>query len=363
MKILVLMKRFSANKDQVLESFGREIRLSSELQKKGHEITILCGDQVKKERGKTSLNGMRIEIYPFGAASFMSFLSAAKRMAAENDVVLATSHPLLGLVGALAGKKQVVYDIRDNYETYDLTNIPLLKKGLPAAIVNNYAIRKASLNVCVSYSLKEKVSAISRKPAVVVENGVETELFKPLSKASCRKKLGIPQGVPVITYIGHISKERGADKLIEAFELVRLKHPDCILLLSGPVDRNIMIDRKGIIYRKLAIRKEVPLGINSADVAVIPQPENEMSKYGFPYKLMEYLACNVRVVATAVGDVRNIMKAYPESLCEPGSVQDLAQKIMDALPKKRKANYSQIVKQYSWERMANKLNSEILKLA
>ena len=37
MKILVVMKRFGANKDMVMEDFGRQIRLFEKLAKK-HEI-------------------------------------------------------------------------------------------------------------------------------------------------------------------------------------------------------------------------------------------------------------------------------------------------------------------------------------
>ncbi len=104
------------------------------------------------------------------------------------------------------------------------------------------------------------------------------------------------------------------------------------------------------------------VGINAADVAVVPQPENETTKYAFPYKLMEYMACNVPVVATAVGDVKEVLKDHPESLAQPGNAYDLAQKLTAAISAKKKVNYRKIVENYTWEKLARKLNSELVRL-
>lgn len=366
MKILLLMKRFSTNRDMIMENFGREVRLFSEINRLGQTVTVLCADQVRKERKTAKLNGMQVEIYPFGISSIPKFLAAARKMAAENDVVIGLSHPLLGYIAHLAAKasgRKMVYDLRDNYETYNFTNLPLLKKGIVPSLVNNHIIRRCHLAICVSESLLQKI-AVKRKnkPTVVVQNGVNTKLFRPLDKTACRRKLGLPQKPKIIVYTGHISKERGADKLIEAFKTVKAKYPDTILLLSGKVDKDLNINQEGVVYKELPNRKDVVVAVNSSDAAVIPQPENETTKYAFPYKLMEYMACNVPVVATAVGDMKEALKSHPESLCEPGNSNDMAQKIIATIETKRKASYNKIVAEYTWERLARKLNSELVKL-
>ena len=48
MKLLVVMKRFGANKDMVLDNFGRQIHLFEPLAKK-HKIDFFCPDYTKKE--------------------------------------------------------------------------------------------------------------------------------------------------------------------------------------------------------------------------------------------------------------------------------------------------------------------------
>ncbi len=366
MKILLLMKRFSTNRDMIMENFGRETRLFSEIRKLGHEVTILCADQVKKERKTTKLNGMSVKIYPFGIPNMLKFAAAATTMAAENEVVIGSTHPLLGYIAHLAAKRagrKMVYDIRDNYEMYNFTNLPLLKRGLLSRMVNDHVVRSCDLAVCVSESLRKKIAEKRKnRPTIVVKNGVSAKLFRPLGKAACRKKLDLPAKAQIIVYAGHISRERGADKLIEAFTKIRAQKPEAMLLLSGQVDKGINVNQPGIVYKELPRRKDVVVGINSGDVAVVPQPENETTKYAFPYKLMEYMACNVKVVATAVGDVKELLRDHPESLAEPGNAEDLTYKITAALDNKKKARYGKIVAEYTWEKLARKLNSELVKL-
>ena len=162
MKILLLMKRFSTNRDMIMENFGREVRLFSEINRLGQTITVLCADQVKKERKTTKLNGMLVEIYPFGMVHIPKFIAVARKTAAENDVVVGSTHSLLGYIAHLAAKtsgKKMVYDLRDNYETYNFTNMPLLKKGFLPKMVDEHVIRSCDLAVCVSESLQQKVAA------------------------------------------------------------------------------------------------------------------------------------------------------------------------------------------------------------
>jgi glycosyltransferase involved in cell wall biosynthesis len=369
MKILLIMKRFSSNRDQILDNFGREVRLYSEIHKLGHSVTILCGDQVNKERKTTVLNGMDVEIYPFSFSGLPKFIAIAKKMSRDVDVVVGSTHPVFGIVAHLVtkGKGKMVYDIRDNYDTYDFirTNIPFLKKGFLPRQINRHIIRSCDLAVCVSKSLADKISTKRNKPTIVIQNGVNTGYFKPLNMTESRNKLDLPLRVPIVIYSGKISKSRGADKLVEAFDIVRKKFPKAVLLLSGKVD-DVDLEGKHITYMELPRRKDLVVAINAADVAVVPQPDNKVTKYTFPYKLMEYLACKVRVVATSVGDVKEVLKNHPGSLAEPGNVQDLADKIITAIEgsKKKKgiSDYGKIVSEYTWEKLARKINKELVKL-
>ena len=63
MKILVIMKRFGANKDMVMQNFGRQVRMFENLAKK-HQIDFLCPDYTRKESKIVEKNGLRFFVVP-----------------------------------------------------------------------------------------------------------------------------------------------------------------------------------------------------------------------------------------------------------------------------------------------------------
>src|SRR3989338_3674959 len=133
--------------------------------------------------------------------------------------------------------------MRDNYETYDLTNFPLLRNNRFARLflraMNAYLISHSQLVSYVSKALQQKY-----RGGIVIPNGVEP-LFQPRSKRACRKALKL-SSAPLIAYVGGVSKVRGVDILLEAFERVRMRRPTAQLLLSGKV--SIPIEKPGVLY-------------------------------------------------------------------------------------------------------------------
>ena len=126
--------------------------------------------------------------------------------------------------------------------------------------------------------------------------------------------------------------------------------------MSGKIDKDIDIKQKNIIFRKLPKRGEVVLGINASDVAVLPNPVNKFTEYCFPYKLMEYMACNVPIVATNIGDVSLVLKKYEGSLCKPSNSEDLAQKIILKFKDNKIPNYKKDLKELEWKVLSKKLD-------
>lgn len=358
MKILVLMKRFGANKDMVLKNFGRQVRLFENLSKE-HQIDFLCPDYTKKESKVIKRNDLRFFIMPVSFSSILSFLNQTKKLIKKEkyDVIVATSDPLIGILGNKLSKKfniPLVYDLQDNFETYDTYKFHFVPK------LHRKAVEDADVVLAVSESLKNYISQTRKKPIYVIQNGIELNLFKPVDKEKARKKLKLPLKSKIIVYIGHLEKLKGANVLLDAFKKILQDFPDTYLLLSGEIEKGIDIKQKNIIFRAFPKREDVVLGINSADVAVVPNTVNEFTKYCFPYKLAEYMACNVPIVATDIGDVSLMLKKYQGSLAAPDNAEELSEKIMLKLENKTRPDYSEDVKSFDWKVLSEKLN-EILK--
>ncbi|MBI2647112.1 glycosyltransferase family 4 protein [Candidatus Woesearchaeota archaeon] len=287
MKILVVMKRFGANKDMVMQNFGRQIRLFEQLAKK-HSIDFLCPDYVKKEEKIINRNGMRFFIKPFGFFSFFVFLSSLNSLVKKEkyEVIVATTEPLIGIASYYYSKKfkiPLIYELQDNFGIYDTYKIPFVK------YFDENVIKNADVVIAVSESLKKKISKLRKKPIFVIQNGIDLRLFKVIDKLEARQKLKLPLNAKIIVYIGALEKLKGFDIMVNAFNKVRKKYPDSFLLLSGRIDKGINVNQKNIIFRGFPKREDVVLGINTADVAILPNPVNEFSKYCFPYKIVNQM--------------------------------------------------------------------------
>ncbi|HIH41325.1 TPA: glycosyltransferase family 4 protein [Candidatus Woesearchaeota archaeon] len=360
MNLLVVMKRFGANKDMVLGNFGRQIRLFEPLAKK-HKIDFFCPDYVKKESFEAVKNKIKYIIRPASLLKCISLLKSLNSIVKQEkyDAIVATTDPIIGILCYNISKKYnipLIYDLQDNFESYGSYKIPFVRR------LDRKALKDADAVLAVSKTLKEHISKIRKKPVYVINNGIESDLFKPINKDIARKKLCLPLKSKIIVYMGHLEKLKGGLLLLNAFRIVRKKIPDCYLLISGKIEQGIDISQKNIIFRDFPKREEVVLGINSGDVAVLPNPLNNFTKYCFPYKLIEYMACGVPIVATDIGDVSLALKKYHGSLCMPNDINDLAEKIIMQLGKSRKVDYGEEVKSRKWSALAGKVDKVLSKV-
>ncbi len=357
MKILVLTSRYTASRDIVDEDFGRQTRLFAALKKFNHDINFFCADYKKFEKKEKLLHGININIRPFGIFYFLSFLDNLNIQLKNKkyDYLISTSDPLWGIIGYIFAKKhkvKFIYDLHDNYETYDTYKIPFFK------FIDNYAMKNANIITAVSYSLKNKIKNLQNRNVFVVQNGADTRLFKPMNQLSCRKLLGLPKSAKIVAYAGSIQRLQGIDLLIDVIQDLRKEIKDLILVIAGRFYRNeakyIDLKKEGIIYLGSLTQDKVVKLINAADVVVVPNPANEFTKYCFPYKAVEYMACNTPIVASNVGDVGILLKDFKDSLCKENDKNDMAEKIKTQLNKK-KINYRAKLKN-SWHNIAKELD-------
>jgi|TARA_B100001964_G_scaffold200647_1_gene227872 glycosyltransferase involved in cell wall biosynthesis len=357
MKILVIMKRFGAAKDMVMENFGRQIRLFEPLAKK-HKIDFVCPDYIKKESKIIKRNGIRFIVSPitlFSAGKFILSLNGLIKKE-KYDVIIATTDPLIGIMGYHYSKKfkiPLVYDLQDNFEIYDTYKIPFI------GYFDKKIIKKADIVLTVSENLKKYASKFRSKKSYVIQNGVDLNFFRTIDKNKSRKKLKLPLDIKIIVYIGYLRNLKGFDIMIDALHKVMEKHPNTYLLLSGQIGKGIDINQKNVIYRKFTNRQDVVSGINAADVAILPNPDNNFARYCFPYKIVEYMACNAPIVATDVGDVSLLLRKYKGSLCKPDDSEDLANKIISKLKENKRVDYSKDMRNFTWEKLAKKLDKII----
>jgi glycosyltransferase involved in cell wall biosynthesis len=146
-------------------------------------------------------------------------------------------------------------------------------------------------------------------------------------------KTGMDNPVRIL-YAGSFGDKDAVENLIEAFEVICLKHENTELVLTGLGTENRMAAIMNRISRSSYSRRIHYLGflddedyyqvIGNCDIPCMIRDSSGYANAGFPYKLGEYLATGNPTVASNVGDIGMYLSDHSTAfLVEPGSVPAL----------------------------------------
>ncbi len=202
---------------------------------------------------------------------------------------------------------------------------------------------------------------------IVVENGANTDLFRPMDKGDAKKALNLDQKLKYIGFVGNLAPWQGVDYLIYSAPLIISAFPETRFLIVGDGKlRNewIQLAKKIGVYDKFNFTgsvpyKSVPLYINASDVCVVYK---KPIKSGYsPLKLYEYLACGKPVVASRVDGFEIIERQEAGILVKPENPEELAEAIIRLLKDgklKEKIGMNgreYVIKNHSWEAIGRKI--------
>jgi glycosyltransferase involved in cell wall biosynthesis len=361
LRLLVLTKRQYTNKDLLDDRFGRIREIPFALSKQGHRVVGCCLSYARRSEGwfrDGSVIWRSVNVGRIPISGLVWFIAEADRMASRADVIWACSDSFYGVIGYLLGKKHgipLVFDLYDNFEFFLAAKFPLLKQ------LYRHVVRNCDAVTCASEPLVERVEEYGRNGrACLLENAVRVDLFKPFDKVASRLHFDIPINAIVIGTAGALDTSRGIDRLFNAYFQLKRAYPNLYLAIAGHLGKNIRIPKDTEIRYLGALNfKNVPLFLNALDVAVVCNLDNEFGRYCFPQKAREIMACEVPIVAAAVGSLKYMLKDRPEWLYDPNDSQTL----VNALEKRfrdRRTGYSGLI---SWDDVASKLEEILLKIS
>lgn len=291
--ILFICNRYTANQDIIDKKFGRQINLLDNLNRNKYKSILFCADYKKHIKSVEHYNGIKIYSYPLKFNNVFEFINTLiKTIKNEKpDVLIGGSVPLWGTLGYLISmifRIPFIYDIQDNYENNE--NFSSIFSTILSK-VNNVLISNFSV---VSDNIFQKFN--NRKIVIVIHNGVNINKFKPLNVIKCRNKFNFKSNIKYIGYIGSIANNRGISELQNAFlELNKINSNTRLVLAGGINDAKIIIN-ENIIYMGNLDPNIIPELINAIDLIVIPNPDNNFTRYCFPYKILEAMACNKNIL-------------------------------------------------------------------
>jgi len=353
MKFLLLCKRYYTNKDLIADQFGRLFHLPTQLMQNNHAGVVITADYRHKKLEQHILNGLKFYIVPFSILWPLSFLLKIYHIFKQNqpDIIIASGDSHFGAIGlflAKIAKIPFVFDVYDHYVTFGTNKVPGMKS------LYYLALRKADLVVCASLPLSNLAKKYN-KSVIVIENGVDLSLFKPMDKQLARDKLGISNNAIVIGFFGSLTPNRGVE-LIEAIKILRHTYPSIKLFIAGKLCISINKDEPWIDYRGIVAQSEVVIMINACDVVTLPYLADSFNNMSNACKIAEYLACGVPVVTTRVANYTEIFASAPEAICEPGDPEDMARAITAQIERPHIVEFDN---ELTWERLGKKLSQSI----
>jgi glycosyltransferase involved in cell wall biosynthesis len=172
--------------------------------------------------------------------------------------------------------------------------------------------------------------------AVVVRNGIDLDDFDPVAIAPAARALRqtlVPDARPLVGFVGRLVREKDPLAFVALIASVRRTRPDVhgVIVGDGPlraeVERAVDAHGLGASCRVLGARADVPALLAGLDVFVLTS-ESE----GFPFVILEAMALERPVVATAVNGVPEIVEhGVTGVLVERGDGDALARAVLDTL--------------------------------
>jgi glycosyltransferase involved in cell wall biosynthesis len=292
--------------------------------------------------------------------SFKPFLKSVN----EADLVHVHGHPYLSsLFAAKLAKhvgKPVVVTQHNTFIEYE-SGFWDHMEWLNDATVGKQVLKSADRIITVSNATKRYVLSLGAKPqkTSVLHNGVDTDRFKPSpqAKAKIRRKLKIPDDATVILTVRRLVYKNGIDTLLESAQIAAKQNPKLIFLAVGKgPDRDAVktkIQQLGILdnFRLAGFVPDAELSAfyNAADLFVLPSKSGE----GLPLVALEAMSTGLKVIATDVGGIKEVMLKDHGKLVPPDDPEKMAKAILEFAqtePSAQKTALHSISKRkFSWE--------------
>ena len=183
-----------------------------------------------------------------------------------------------------------------------IAELPVVRRQLQAAL------RHATRLFAVSEPLRRKFAALAGGDDRVElsRNGVDFERFQPGDRAAARRALGLPADVALVCGVGRLAENKGFHHMVKALRgLPKQVH----FAIAGDGPMRAELKAQAPAGRLHLLGSQPPDRVaelyRAADLMVLPS-----AREGWPNVVTEALASGLRVVATPVG-------AIPEMLGSP----------------------------------------------
>lgn len=314
--------------------------------------------------------------------SILVFLKATKifKKVKPDIVVLNYPSPYTGLLGFLEGKlwkKPVVLDFNDLIAQYTINLLNLKKNSFKAkllVLIQHFIVRNSQKVIAPTQFIKKYTASLGvpEKKIAVIPNGVDTRKFDPCKYdvAQMNVRLGL-SNEKMCFYCGRLDDWAGTNILLKLCDIARTKKLNVKFVLIGSGARKA-VHKENVIFLGKISHEKIPAILTTADVILIPFPNNEVSHAASPLKLFEGMAMQKPIIASKVSGIEEVVSDGKNGfLADPDNFEEWIKKLeitlsSETLAAKMGQNARRTVQEkFDWSFLANRyeeiLNAVYLK--
>lgn len=373
---------------------GVDTQLARFLRSRGHEVHLLACAPARPDPIPSEYDGLHLHTYPLGSAKPGSPAAAREVWRRSGEItrrltrrlrfdIACVYQPLCG-VPALSechrrGVPTVCYFLSPWRAEYELKrpepNLGSRLNAFGRQWLQTWLLRRARGVIVNSRFMRRVARGMAPRPMSVIGIGVDTDIFRPPDDiGATRRRLGLPEGRPVVFTVRRLTPRMGLDNLLTAARRVLDERPEALFVIGG---RGEMAETLKRMARDLGIERSVrftgfipyedlPAWYQAADVFVLPTAALE----GFGMVMTEAMACGAPVVATPAGAIPETMRRVDSRLLTRDTgAEAIAERILWSLadrPRLRRLGRRcrQVMEaEYSWDRVGPRVEAEFLRLA
>ncbi|MGE5176183.1 MAG: glycosyltransferase [Hyphomicrobiales bacterium] len=197
-------------------------------------------------------------------------------------------------------------------------------------------LRHATRVVAVSEDLSGKLRSLGVPESRLrtIPNGVDADRFRPGDRAAARRRLGAPEGIPLLLAVGNLVPNKGHHHLVRALAAGAAPLAAAHLWIVGEGPGRPALERE-IAARGLAGRVRL---VGPVDPDALPEYYAAADLFclatareGWPNAVTEALACGIPVVATRTGGIPELVTDGRNGFLVDDPARGLARSIVDAL--------------------------------
>lgn len=309
---------------------GMEVQLrhlATALVREGHEVTIVCVNEVHTDFTPFHSEGIRaFELRADDFSSRLRALPALARLARGHDVVHCTGwdSSLWGRLAAAAARRPVIVTehaldrrLQTNGSGARMRLIAAHHRLLQPVTYATIACATGQIDLLLA-------EGVDPRRLVHVPNGVPiAEIERSARTGPSREELGIPAGALVVAHVARFHPLKNQRATLDAVARLREELGDVHALFVGRGEaldevRRYATDLGASNWTTFTGRRsDIGAMFALADLAVLPSFAEAM-----PLTMIEAMAVGVPLVATDVGDVPSVLQATAAGLCVPVGDQE-----------------------------------------